>query len=161
MGDTQRFLIFDRQGIQTDLFAIERYVDEILEEVLSNREEFQRSIQIPLISDSNKMLNTLQNSEIGSYEHFQENFPQVLQLNMYLTLEKEGRNSGTSRKEDMRALWSESVSTSTTRSSSTASTTPSSSSNPMERKGHHSPGPEPLSDSNPLRTLPLKRCSRS
>lgn len=88
LHDTQRFLIFDRQGIQTDLFAIERYVDEILEEVLSNREEFMRAIQVPLVSDSHKMLNTLQNSEIGSYEHFQENFPQVLQLSMYLTLEK-------------------------------------------------------------------------
>lgn len=47
-----------------------------------------KSIQIPLTADANKMLNTLQNSEIGSYEHFQENYPQVLQLNMYLTLEK-------------------------------------------------------------------------
>jgi hypothetical protein len=34
LGETQKFLIFDRKGIQTDLFAIERYVDEVLEEVL-------------------------------------------------------------------------------------------------------------------------------
>lgn len=30
-----RFLIFERRGIKTDLFAIERYVEEVLEEVLS------------------------------------------------------------------------------------------------------------------------------
>jgi len=36
LGESQRVLIFDRQGIQTDLFAIERYVDEVLEEVMHN-----------------------------------------------------------------------------------------------------------------------------
>lgn len=34
------------------------------------------------------MLNQLQNSEIGSCEHFDEQFPQVLPLKLYLTLEK-------------------------------------------------------------------------
>ncbi len=35
LGDSGRFPIFDRRGIQTDLFAIERYVEEVLQEVLS------------------------------------------------------------------------------------------------------------------------------
>jgi hypothetical protein len=30
LGDSGRFPIFDRRGIQTDLFAIERYVEEVL-----------------------------------------------------------------------------------------------------------------------------------
>ena len=34
--DTSKFLIFERKGIQTDLFAIEHYVEEILQEILSN-----------------------------------------------------------------------------------------------------------------------------
>lgn len=34
------------------------------------------------------MLNQLQNSEIGSCEHFDETYPQVLPLDLYLTLEK-------------------------------------------------------------------------
>ena len=40
LGETQKFLIFDRKGIQTDLFAIERYVDEILIEVTQNKPDF-------------------------------------------------------------------------------------------------------------------------
>jgi hypothetical protein len=30
LNDSGRFPIFDRRGIQTDLFAIERYVEEVL-----------------------------------------------------------------------------------------------------------------------------------
>ena len=36
LSESGRFLIFERRGIKTDLFAIERYVEEILDEVLSN-----------------------------------------------------------------------------------------------------------------------------
>lgn len=39
-----RFLIFDRRGIQTDLFAIERYVEEVLAEVLSKKQMCDLSI---------------------------------------------------------------------------------------------------------------------
>ncbi len=34
-NESSRFLIFERKGIKTDLFAIERYVEEVLEEVIS------------------------------------------------------------------------------------------------------------------------------
>jgi hypothetical protein len=34
------------------------------------------------------LLNQLQNSEIGSCDHFDESYPQVLPLDLYLTLEK-------------------------------------------------------------------------
>ena len=34
------------------------------------------------------MLHQLQNSEIGSCEHFDENYPKVLPLKLYLNLEK-------------------------------------------------------------------------
>jgi len=36
LSESGRFLIFERKGIKTDLFAIERYVEEILEEIMSN-----------------------------------------------------------------------------------------------------------------------------
>ena len=42
----------------------------------------------PLTKDSIQLLNQLQNSEIGSCEHFDESYPQVLPLDTYLTLEK-------------------------------------------------------------------------
>ena len=35
LSESGRFLIFERKGIKTDLFAIERYVEEVLDEVLS------------------------------------------------------------------------------------------------------------------------------
>jgi hypothetical protein len=35
LSESGRFLIFERKGIKTDLFAIERYVEEILEEIMS------------------------------------------------------------------------------------------------------------------------------
>lgn len=35
LAESGKFLIFERKGIKTDLFAIEGYVEEILEEVLS------------------------------------------------------------------------------------------------------------------------------
>jgi hypothetical protein len=42
----------------------------------------------PLTREALIVLNQLQNSEIGSCEHFDENYPQVLPLKLYLTLEK-------------------------------------------------------------------------
>ena len=42
----------------------------------------------PLTREALIVLNQLQNSEIGSCEHFDENYQQVLTLKLYLTLEK-------------------------------------------------------------------------
>ena len=39
---------FEKKGIKTDLFAIEKYVDEIIQEVKLNRAEFMREIVRPL-----------------------------------------------------------------------------------------------------------------
>lgn len=44
------------------------------------------------------MLNQLQNSEIGSYEHFEQNYPAVLPLDLYLKLEKRRKEN---REKDM------------------------------------------------------------
>ena len=76
------------QGIKTDLFAIERYVDEIHQKIAVDPEGFFRILYTPLSREPTVMLNQLQNSEIGSCEHFDENYPQVLPLKLYLTLEK-------------------------------------------------------------------------
>lgn len=35
LSESGRFLIIERRGIKTDLFAIERYVEEVLNEILS------------------------------------------------------------------------------------------------------------------------------
>lgn len=39
---------FEKKGIKTDLFAIEKYVDEVLEEVKVNKPEFLGEINRPL-----------------------------------------------------------------------------------------------------------------
>lgn len=48
-GPTIKF--FDKKGIKTDLFAIEKYVDEVLEEVKQNRPEFMAEINKPHTKD--------------------------------------------------------------------------------------------------------------
>lgn len=41
LNESGRFLIFERRGIKTDLFAIEKYVEEVLDEVISkNKNKF-------------------------------------------------------------------------------------------------------------------------
>ena len=46
------------------------------------------NIQKPLVKNSREVLNQLQNSEIGSCEHFEVIYPPVLSLDLYLKLEK-------------------------------------------------------------------------
>ena len=75
-------------GIKTDLFAIERYVDEIHQRIAGDPEGFFRALYKPLSREALAVLKQLQNSEIGSCEHFDETYPQVLPLKLYLALEK-------------------------------------------------------------------------
>jgi hypothetical protein len=100
LNDSGRFPIFDRRGIQTDLFAIERYVEEVLQEVLCkytrlqfefqivDKERFMQNMLEPIKKSPRDVLNQLQNSEIGSYEHFEQHYPPVLALETYLKLER-------------------------------------------------------------------------
>lgn len=46
------------------------------------------NIMEPLTKNPREVLNQLQNSEIGSYEHFENHFPPVLPLETYLRLER-------------------------------------------------------------------------
>ena len=86
-GPTIKF--FDKKGIKTDLFAIEKYVDE----VKVDRPEFMVEINKPLSKNALEGLFHMQNSEIGSYDHFQQAFPSVLSLDLYLKLEKRRKES--------------------------------------------------------------------
>ena len=84
---------FEKKGIKTDLFAIEKYVDEVLEEVKLKRSEFMQEIGRPLSKDAIQTLFQMQNSEIGTYEHFTNALPPVLSLDLYLKLEKRRKES--------------------------------------------------------------------
>jgi hypothetical protein len=50
-------LIFERKGIKTDLFAIERYVEEVLDEVLKEKNKFIININTPLSKKALEVLN--------------------------------------------------------------------------------------------------------
>jgi|TARA_B110000285_G_C15139597_1_gene629824 hypothetical protein len=47
---------FEKKGVKTDLFAIEKYVDEVLEEVKGTRTEFMSEIERPLTKNSTAVL---------------------------------------------------------------------------------------------------------
>jgi hypothetical protein len=51
------------------------------------------NINEPITKKALDVLNQLQNSEIGSYEHFDVTYPTVLPLDMYLKLEKRRKES--------------------------------------------------------------------
>jgi hypothetical protein len=100
------------QGIKTDLFAIEKYVDEVVEEIkgklsakecndaVANQNEFMKSLNEPLERDVLQVLNKMQTNEIGSCEHFDEKFPQILPLELYLCLEKRRKEARERQIED-------------------------------------------------------------
>ena len=50
--------------------------------------EFLKQLNEPLKKESIEVLHQLQNSEIGSCDHFEEKYPAVLPLELYLVLEK-------------------------------------------------------------------------
>ena len=52
-----------------------------------------QEILSPKSRDPLDQLFDMQNSEIGSYEHFQTNMPPVLSLDLYLKLEKSRKES--------------------------------------------------------------------
>ena len=93
----QGIKFFEKKGIRTDLFAIERYVDEVQEEIKANRKEFQQEIMKPMNKNPLDQLFQMQNSEIGSYDHFQTISPPVLNLDLYLKLEKRRKESRDSK----------------------------------------------------------------
>jgi hypothetical protein len=50
-------LIFERKGIKTDLFAIERYVEEVLDEIMKEKKKFLIVINEPITKKSLEVLN--------------------------------------------------------------------------------------------------------
>jgi hypothetical protein len=58
------------------------------------------TIQQPISKNAREVLNQLQNSEIGSYEHFDVNYPAVLPLDLYLKLEKRRKENREKEQQD-------------------------------------------------------------
>lgn len=94
-SDSGKLVLYERKGISTDLFSIERYVDELATEVDDKcKPKFLTDTFTPIKKDSMAMLNQLQNSDIGSYDHFETdlNSIAILPLEVYLELEKKRKS---------------------------------------------------------------------
>jgi hypothetical protein len=89
--DNSKLVLYEKKGIRTDLVAVESYVEALHKHVDKNkRKAFMKELFSSVKHDPFEMLNQLQNSDIGSYEHFQVDMGKlaVLSLNTYLEMEK-------------------------------------------------------------------------
>ncbi len=76
--------------------AIDRYISEIIVtmvELPDKQEQFLETLTIPLQRNNLDLLNSLQTSEIGSYEHFETsmdpNHYPILPVELYLDIERQ------------------------------------------------------------------------
>jgi hypothetical protein len=53
-----------------------------------NQAQFLETLTKPLTKEHTDLLKQLHDTEVGSCEHFEEHFPMILPLDLYLTLEK-------------------------------------------------------------------------
>ena len=86
-----RKLAFTREGINTDVSAFEGYLHEIIGGIIENESLFIQNILTPIARDPLAVLSLLQNSEIGTYEHFDHYtvITPVLPVEIYLEIEKQ------------------------------------------------------------------------
>ena len=87
---------------QADLDTAAKILVEVIEEVKLNRAEFMHEINSPVEKNALENLFIMQNSEIGTYDHFQLNLPPVLNLDLYLKLEKRRKESRENTHSDSR-----------------------------------------------------------
>lgn len=88
--DLSKLVLYEKKGIRTDLLAIEGYVEGLHLYIDKNKKkEFMKAAFTSLKKDPFAMLNLLQNSDIGSYEHFEVDMNEisVLQIEDYLEME--------------------------------------------------------------------------
>jgi len=87
---TNRQLINVEKRKTFDLFAIEKYLEEVIENIMENESNFIDNLLEPVRRNPIDLLQLLQNSDLGSYEHFENvSLKQpVLSLDLYLDIER-------------------------------------------------------------------------
>ena len=71
--------------------SVEKYLEEVISTIMENESNFIDSLLEPVRKSPLDMLSLLQNSDLGSYEHF-ENLAlkqPVLNLDLYLEIERQ------------------------------------------------------------------------
>ncbi len=66
-----RILVEAGKGIPTDLMCVEKYLEEAIEYIMENESSFIDNLLEPVRRNPLDMLQLLQNSDLGSYEHFE------------------------------------------------------------------------------------------
>ena len=86
----KRVLVDPEWGIKTDVQSVEKYIEEVIGTIMENESNFIENLLEPVRKSPLDMLSLLQNSDLGSYEHF-ENVAlkqPVLNLDLYLEIER-------------------------------------------------------------------------
>jgi hypothetical protein len=89
-NDAKRKLVDPDRRKLFDLFVTEKYLEEVIESIMENESGFIDNLLEPVRRNPIDMLQLLQNSDLGSYEHF-ENISlkqPVLNLDLYLDIER-------------------------------------------------------------------------
>lgn len=77
-SDTSKLVLFEKKGIQTDLICIEDYIRNLHKFIKSRmKREFMTEVFTSIKKDPFEVLNQLQNSDIGSYEHFEIDYGKI------------------------------------------------------------------------------------
>lgn len=87
---SSRKLIDPSKKKEFELMAIEKYLEEVIESIMENESNFIDNLLEPVRKNPIEMLQLLQNSDLGSYEHFENvSLKQpVLNLDLYLDIER-------------------------------------------------------------------------
>lgn len=88
--DNGKIVLYEKKGIRTDLVAVENYVEAMHKYIEKDHlNKFMNDLFSSVKHDPFEMLNELQNSDIGSYKHFEVDMEKlsVLQLDTYLAME--------------------------------------------------------------------------
>lgn len=91
MPTTTRIIVDIDNRKRFDLVSIEKYLEEVIESIMENESGFIDNLLEPVRKNPIDMLQLLQNSDLGSYEHF-ENVAlkqPVLNLDLYLDIERD------------------------------------------------------------------------
>jgi len=87
---SNRKLIHHEKRKGFELLAVEKYLEEVIETIMENESGFIDNLLEPVRRNPLDMLQLLQNSDLGSYEHFDNvSLKQpVLNLDLYLDIER-------------------------------------------------------------------------
>jgi hypothetical protein len=105
-GPSSRKLVNSTKRKPFELLAVEKYLEEVIESIMENESSFIDNLLEPVRRNPLDMLQLLQNSDLGSYEHF-ENISlkqPVLNLDLYLDIERNKEEQRLTEKANLKIM---------------------------------------------------------